>query len=128
MTETTQPDPQVVVWMREQLAEDPFASDGELLTRAAVWFGSVPLGSRGASLIAARKPSRLADIPAGRGVASLFIAPDPISREAALWFKNDTGHWHFLRWIPGPGDSPAARALWEHLAATLPHVTTEEDQ
>lgn len=73
---------------------------------------------------AARKPLTAADVPGGQGPASLHITSS--GGRAALWFKADGGTLHFIRWAAGPGDTPPARALWDHLAATIPHVTTKE--
>jgi hypothetical protein len=72
MTETTQPDPQVV---------------------RCPWCEGHPRPC--ADHQSARKPLTVADIPAGQGPASLFLMRD----------------------------APASTAYWDHLAATLPHVT-----
>jgi hypothetical protein len=100
MTETTQPDPQVV---------------------RCPWCEGHPRPC--ADHQSARKPLTVADIPAGQGPASLFLMRDALHDAVGLWFKDGDGAVQWCRWEAAPGDSPASTAYWDHLAATLPHVT-----
>jgi hypothetical protein len=133
MTETTQPDPQVVAWMRAYRSNLPASIDPSTARMETVreyrnahseeaW----RLGLRAlvdAYAIAARKPVTVADIPAGQGPASLFLMRDALHDAVGLWFKDGDGAVQWCRWEAAPGDSPASTAYWDHLAATLPHVT-----
>jgi hypothetical protein len=48
---------------------------------------------------------------------------DALHDAVGLWFKDGDGAVQWCRWEAAPGDSPASTAYWDHLAATLPHVT-----
>jgi hypothetical protein len=129
MTETTQPDPQVVAWMREYLRGSP---DHDYIDATNAYFIAHPYdmtkdppGMR-AAYEAARKPLTVADIPAGQGAASLFIGNDPRGIGKAVLFKEVDGSLAWVDdWFPSPPPAPAAAAWRDHLAATLPTVTEE---
>jgi hypothetical protein len=127
MTETTQPDPQVAAWMREYLRDSP---DHDYIDATNAYFIAHPYdmtkdppGMR-AAYEAARKPLTVADIPAGQGPASLFIGPF-LPGIDALYFKAHDRR--LARVMEQPTIRTEQRALWDHLAVTLPTVTTEED-
>jgi hypothetical protein len=73
---------------------------------------------------AAREPVTVADIPAGQGPASLYVAPF-VGDLRAVYFKAEDGR--VARVTEENRMRYEMRVLWEHLAATLPHVTTEEE-
>lgn len=122
MTETAQPDPQVVAWMRGYLRDSP---DHDYIDATNAYFIAHPYdmtkgppGMR-AAYEAARKPLTVTDIPAGQGPASLFI-------DDAVWFKHADGRVVVAYLRMDYDGSHAKAALWDHLAATLPHVTAED--
>jgi hypothetical protein len=123
-----QPDPQVVAWMRAYRSNLPEHLDlvSMRLRTIKAYRGAHPecdamLADLGdAYREAALKPLTRADIPAGQGGASLYIATD--GRRLSVWFKRRDGHAMHLITDPGPHATAADAALWEHLAATLPTV------
>jgi hypothetical protein len=138
MTETTQPDPRVVAWMRAYRSNLPASIDPSTARmetvreyRNAHSEEARRLGLRAlvdAYAIAARKPLTVADIPAGQGAASLFIGNDPRGIGKAVLFKEVDGSLAWVDdWFPSPPPATAAAAWRDHLAVTLPTVTTEED-
>jgi hypothetical protein len=130
MTETTQPDTQVVAWMREYLQDSP---DHDYIDATNAYFIAHPYdmtkdppGMR-IAYEAARKPLTVADIPAGQGAASLFLRRDPVGGEMDLCFKHDDGRDVVIGITLDQLSGATTAALTEHLAATLPTVTTEEE-
>jgi hypothetical protein len=139
MTETAQPDLRVVAWMREYRASHPDACIHETVD---AYLGEPADPSAFPILVAsaraARKPLTVAGIPAGQGPASLFLAtvgtrdggitasPGVGGGELWLWFKDGDGTLLMLERAPSPTSRADFVARWDHLAATLPHVTTEE--
>jgi hypothetical protein len=129
VTETTQPDPQVVAWMREYLRKNPDAYAVDVNEAYYLCYPHNDLTSRDfvQALHAAKQPVTVADIPAGQGAVSLYVGrPEAFRRaglgEFALLFKRADGSSEVVDWPP-EGQSPGSAALWDHLAATLPHVT-----
>jgi hypothetical protein len=150
MTETTQPDPRVarvypdgwnlgycvsgsesdgtacvpIAVDRDAVAEDAETAERATGARMEVFHDGEHWCYRPA-LTPARKPLTVADIPAGQGPASLFIGPGRYG-EHAVMYRTGLDYDHVFM-TEGPDDpSEARRAMWDHLAATLPHVTTEE--
>lgn len=125
MTETTQLDPQVVAGMRAVLGKRPDATDKQLIDAYYTWHATPDPDAVRAAIQVARKPVTVADIPAGQGPASLYIgrASDGCP---VLTFKDEDGDMIVIE--HGNPTTPSGRAYWDHLAATLPHVTDEEDR
>lgn len=131
MTETTQPHPQ------GESDEDPrrdalrcieceFRADDS----PGGWYEAAEhrdrTGHRYEHVKPTRKPLTVADIPAGQGAASLYIGPG-YRGELGVYYRTGLTHDHVFM-TEGPDDpNEARRAMWEHLAATLPTVTTEEE-
>jgi hypothetical protein len=133
VTETTQPDPQVMSWMYRWRRDNPRQDGGPAPTKVRTihaWLGAHGFDSLAESphslrdLVdaynAAQKPMTVADIPAGQGPTSLFIAPDSTG-VPRVYYKDADGDitaWSYS----ADSRHGAARAMWEHLAATLPTV------
>jgi hypothetical protein len=132
-TETIQPDPEVVAWMRDYRQRNPqhqvaSAAVAEYLAHLAErdpvaalrWRRHLtPLVS---AWVAAKPATTVTDIPAGQGAASLFIAPDS-SGWSAAWYKDADDQRTLVMYDPAiVATIPSHVALWEHLAATLPAV------
>jgi hypothetical protein len=121
MTETTQPDPQVVAWMRGHMRRHP----GACIHKVVDAYVGEPADLSAfpvlhASARAARTPLTVADIPAGQGPASLYVDEYGVVRYRAA---NGRGVVIPTSWDPADDDGWAAlNAALEHLAATLPHV------
>jgi hypothetical protein len=146
MTEKT-PDPQVVAWMRRYLRDNPAPNDYGASNKATAMRAcrqalgmEIHLRDLSDAYLAARKPLTVADIPAGQGPASLFLAtvgtrdggitasPGLGGGPLWLWFKDEDGTLLMLERAPSPTSRADFAARWDHLAATLPTVAAEEDQ
>jgi hypothetical protein len=132
MSDATQPDPQLVAWMYRWRRDNPRQDGGNAPTKvrtihawlSAQGFESLaesPYGLRDLvdAYNAAGKPLTVADIPAGQGPASLFLAPFA-GELRGVYFKAEDGR--VARVMEENRTRHEMRVLWDHLVATLPTV------